>query len=157
MESKLYELVRPILTEALAENWLPESLVDLRKNKTDYSIRFGGAVIVKLGPDDNPYLELPTAFLRQSEDWRRFAGKGAFAHIPVDQPAQIMAYSQMIKDSLQYAIDGTPKDYDCCSRYQQCSDAMRCVHPDGLFALQCGYRKILKSGRIFYGVNRNVD
>lgn len=44
----------------------------------------------------------------------------------------------------------------CCSRYLECSDAKQCVHPDPAFALGCGYRKILASGKIYYGENRNV-
>ena len=40
-------------------------------------------------------------------------------------------------------IDRMPKEWDCCSRYLECSDAKHCVHPDPAFALGCGYRKIL--------------
>lgn len=31
------------------------------------------------------------------------------------------------------------------------------VHPGKAVALECGYRKILASGRVFYGERRNVD
>ena len=58
---------------------------------------------------------------------------------------------------LRDAINRTPKEWDCCSRYLECSDARKCVHPDPSFALACGYRKILASGRIYYGANRNID
>lgn len=58
---------------------------------------------------------------------------------------------------LQDAIDRLPKEWDCCSRYMECSNAKRCVHPDPTLALKCGYRKILASGKIYYGENRNVD
>lgn len=47
--------------------------------------------------------------------------------------------------------------FDCCSRYEACSDAKRCVHPDPIVSVGCGYRKNLNQGRIFYGKNRNVD
>ncbi|MCD8368587.1 MAG: hypothetical protein LUC48_11335 [Clostridiales bacterium] len=46
--------------------------------------------------------------------------------------------------------------YGCCSRYLECSDAKRCVHPDIMFAVQCAYRKNLMAGHIFYGKNANV-
>lgn len=58
---------------------------------------------------------------------------------------------------LQDAINQLPKEWDCCSRYMECSNAKRCVHPDPELALKCGYRKILASGKIYYGENRNVD
>lgn len=54
------------------------------------------------------------------------------------------------------AVDRYPKDWDCCSRYMECSDARKCVHPDSRTALSCGYRRVLNSGRVFYGKNRNV-
>lgn len=55
------------------------------------------------------------------------------------------------------AIELVPKEFDCCSRFEACSDAGVCIHPDPSFSLLCGYRKILKSGRIFCGKNRNVE
>lgn len=55
------------------------------------------------------------------------------------------------------AIELVPKEFDCCSRFNECSDAKVCVHPDPSVSMLCGYRKILKSGRIFYGTNRNID
>lgn len=58
---------------------------------------------------------------------------------------------------IQETVNRYPKDYDCCSRYIECSDSKVCTHPDKAFALGCGYRKILNSGRIFFGQNRNID
>lgn len=48
------------------------------------------------------------------------------------------------------------EQFGCCSRYKQCSDAKKCLHPDTLFAAACIYRKNLEEGRIFYGKNRNI-
>lgn len=58
---------------------------------------------------------------------------------------------------MQDTINRIPKEWDCCSRYLECSDARKCVHPDPSVALVCGYRKILASGKIYYGANRNID
>lgn len=46
--------------------------------------------------------------------------------------------------------------FGCCSRYEACSDAKHCVHPDVMFAAQCAYRKNLTNGRIFYGKNKTI-
>jgi hypothetical protein len=45
--------------------------------------------------------------------------------------------------------------FGCCSRYEQCSDERKCVNPDQLLSLACGYRKNLEKGKIFYGKNKN--
>lgn len=71
--------------------------------------------------------------------------------VPVEDCAAALA--SVVRDT----INRQPKDWDCCSRYLECSNAKRCVHPDPTFALGCGYRKILTSGEIYYGENRNVD
>lgn len=47
--------------------------------------------------------------------------------------------------------------FGCCSRYLQCSDEKKCVHPNKLFGRACHYRHNLDKGRIFYGKNKNVD
>lgn len=46
--------------------------------------------------------------------------------------------------------------FGCCSRYVQCSDAGKCLHPCQLYALGCQYRVNLEAGSVFYGVHKNV-
>ena len=46
--------------------------------------------------------------------------------------------------------------FGCCSRYEACSDAKECIHPDAAFAASCSYRQNLLVGRIFYGKNKNI-
>lgn len=48
--------------------------------------------------------------------------------------------------------------FGCCSRYEECSDAKKCllVEIDQIRARGCSYRKNLENGRIFYGKNRNI-
>lgn len=45
--------------------------------------------------------------------------------------------------------------FGCCSRYEQCSDERKCIHPDYIYSRACAYRKNLESGKVFYGKNRN--
>lgn len=78
-----------------------------------------------------------------------------YVNVYVDQTSQVK-YADFLVCLVAASIQRYPKEYDCCSRYEQCSDAKACIHPDKGFALGCGYRKILSSGRIFYGKNRNV-
>lgn len=66
------------------------------------------------------------------------------------------SYKDFLVKVMAETVNRYPKEWDCCSRYLECSDAKTCVHPDKAFALGCGYRKTLSSGRIFYGKNRNI-
>ncbi len=52
---------------------------------------------------------------------------------------------------------GEYRTFDCCARYQECSDAQKCVHPRITEALGCTYGKRLRAGIIYYGKNRNID
>ena len=40
--------------------------------------------------------------------------------------------------------------FACCSRYEECSMAKKCIHPNLLFAKACQYRKNVEEGNIFY-------
>ena len=72
-----------------------------------------------------------------------------------EHPAE--SYIDFLAKIAGETVNRYPKAWDCCSRYLECSDAGKCVHPNRVFALDCGYRKILASGRIFYGERRNID
>ncbi|MBQ8574790.1 MAG: hypothetical protein IJ447_01935 [Clostridia bacterium] len=40
--------------------------------------------------------------------------------------------------------------FGCCSRYKECSNAGKCIHPDILYATACMYKKNLDEGKVFY-------
>lgn len=69
----------------------------------------------------------------------------------------IMDFSPFLSSVLDMAIDFLPKEFDCCSRYEECSNVKQCTNPNATLATGCGYRKIMKKGLIFYGHNRNID
>ena len=47
--------------------------------------------------------------------------------------------------------------FGCCSHFEECSDAKKCVHPNKLYGCACYYKANLDQGKIFYGKNRNID
>lgn len=61
----------------------------------------------------------------------------------------ITCITDCIKNGIQNYV---PKatSFACCSRYQECSDAKKCMHPNVLYAKACQYRKNLEQGNIFY-------
>ncbi len=40
--------------------------------------------------------------------------------------------------------------FGCCSRFKECSDSKKCLHPNLLYATGCAYRKNIENGKIFY-------
>ncbi|MCR5145153.1 MAG: 3'-5' exoribonuclease [Lachnospiraceae bacterium] len=67
---------------------------------------------------------------------------------------------EFIKEHTIYCIknyESKAGGFGCCSKYEQCSNAKRCLHENKLYSKACAYRKNLEMGRIFYGKNRNID
>ena len=82
----------------------------------------------------------------------KLASEKQFSRIEFEEASA----TSILEKATLLAIERVPKEFDCCSRYMQCSDAKVCIHPDPKLSMLCGYRKILQSGRIFYGKNRNI-
>lgn len=67
---------------------------------------------------------------------------------------------EYIKDNILYCLrhyHSKAKTFGCCSKFNECSNAMECIHENKLYATACIYRKNLDNGKIFYGENRNID
>lgn len=106
------------------------------------------------------YIMLPLVFsdlIPEHFPTKQMKSEGKYIRILIDPEHPVEFYTDFLVQITGEAMNRYPKEWDCCSRYMECSDAKACVHPDKEFALGCGYRKILNSGRIFYGKNRNVD
>lgn len=67
----------------------------------------------------------------------------------------IMNCAPTLVSVLEEVTYSSSKEFDCCSRFEECSNVRKCIHPNPALATSCGYRKVMKSGRIFYGENRN--
>ena len=92
--------------------------------------------------------EYPTKQVKSDEKYKR---------ILIDHEHSVESYTDFLLQITGEAMNRYPQEWSCCSRYMECSDAKSCIHPDKAFALGCGYRRVLNSGRVFYGVNRNID
>lgn len=53
--------------------------------------------------------------------------------------------------------EGRIEIFGCCSRYVECSDQRKCIHPDIKIARGCMYKLNLEKGQIFYGRNCSID
>jgi len=155
---KAEKLILDSLAELFSENGLAGLTAQFGKLKQKeglspkYSVTFLGNVIVYIFCGKKvTYLAFPNV-----GDFRADI-KNDFVKIYIDSVEDIPNHIDKIKLSCQYILDALPKDFSCCSRYMECSDAKICICPNKDFALGCFYRKVLHSGRVFYGENRNID
>ncbi len=157
-EEAAYNSIKPALEDVLLKNWLDASYITFKKNKNYYSILFDNSLTVaQLGGKKKLYFAVPTAALKLSSEYRSLAhAKNAYSKIFLSSFDQIDQYQILLVFILQTIIDGIPKEFDCCSRYVECSDAKKCTHPDVRESIKCGYRRKLLNGQVFYGKNRTV-
>lgn len=57
---------------------------------------------------------------------------------------------------IKAVLSKTGDAFACCHRYEECSDAKKCIHPNFIVSLGCSYKKNLEHDKIFYGKNKNI-
>ena len=81
-----------------------------------------------------------------------------WTRLPIESLADVMGMIKPISAVYMSVLaDFGGERFGCCSRYEQCSDAKKCIHPDSILSQACAYRRNLEKGKIFYGKNRNID
>lgn len=159
-ELTAYNSILPRLQAAAEE--MGANIADIRiKHNKDYSsVWYGNLLAFRLRLRKNTrYIEVPLDSRETVQDLAPLSAQkemsSGFWRVKIG-PDAVKEHADIFASVLQDAINRLPKEWDCCSRYMECSDAKQCVHPDPAFALGCGYRKILTAGKIYYGANRNI-
>ena len=107
--------------------------------------RNGGSIEVK-----NKYIEMfPKERISKKND--------VLSVVEIHNISDVTEWSYVLSELYMTILAemGTAR-FGCCSRYEDCSNAKECLHPDKTIAAACAYKKNLESGRIFYGRNKNV-
>ncbi len=150
-------LMASTLNKQIEENGLSGLHVNFTELKSTgaakkYSITFFDNVVVRVySGKKKTYLELPNYGKFRTDNDKDFV------KIYIDSLKDIPDHIDDIKLSCQYILDGVQKDFSCCSRYMECSDAKICTNPDKMAAVGCYYRRALHNGKVFYGANRNIE
>lgn len=157
------------LKSAVTDHGGDPALLTYKSTKSDGKSNSSGYTVVSFGTltafrlrlrGNQHYISVPTLLADLIPDdfpKKQAASEPKYVRLLVDEEHPLSSYADFLIAVAGATVNRYPKEWDCCSRYLECSDAKTCVHPDKTFALGCGYRKILNSGRIFYGKNRNVD
>lgn len=94
-------------------------------------------------------LDIQTKDIMSDQDFIRIDLDLFFSEKTLSNPGVIKLLNWIFIDTMSFPIFG------CCSRYNECSNARKCIHPDQMYATACDYRKNLESGKIFYGKRKN--
>lgn len=160
-ELAAYNSILPYLRAAAEEIGASVAGVNIIHNKEYSSVRYSSILAFRLRLRKNSrYIEVPLGSqsvvqgIAPPDKQKKVTGN--FWRVTLDNEP-IGEHADVLASVLKDAINRLPKEWDCCSRYMECSNAKRCIHPDPELALKCGYRRILASGKIYYGENRNIE
>lgn len=158
-EQTVYEKILPALREAAENAGGSGETITIKHGKYYSSIRFGTLLAFRICLREDKYIEIPVDLkdkipqLSVPAKQKKVAGNYWRVYWSA---TDIINNATALAEIMKATVDRTPKEWDCCSRYMECSNAKTCVHPDKKAALSCGYRRILNAGKVFYGKNRNV-
>lgn len=161
-ERLAFEMVYPELADLIHNAPLDSRILIFREIKDRSSVYFLSQSTVYFQVSfrkKTKFLFLPETYadeLPTGTQISQVKSDGGMIRVELKTPKDILRYISPLRNIL----DGLIRSYHffgCCSRYEACSDAKQCIHPDALLALGCKYRQNLMDGKIFYGKNRNID
>ena len=161
-EYQAYQAILPYLLQTIEDNYAPPEALHYKENADNSSVWFHKTLLFRIQiRRKTSYISFSTKKPEQFSNMDLYQTKtdkaSNFYRCNIEKPGDICKYADSLSMMLEQAIYNQPKECDICDLYLECSNAKKCVHWKREFSLHCGYKRILKSGRIFYGVNRNVD
>ena len=134
-ESGMYEMMKGAPASELYD------ILEIRKSKSgDISFNFDGQLYIKFLVKKealNTTKELFAELLSNHESEQL---------LPIDQQVEFF------KQALDYLIriKRPVNRFACCSQYQKCSQAGKCLHEHPYYSKGCYYRENLENGKSFY-------
>jgi len=165
-EQAAFQLLKPALEETLAKNNLAPKSIFFREGSAEKSLYSSvylfneGCIFCRICfRGKQHYLSISSKYeelIPEGVAYKILSSDPSYCRISLGSAEEVSQYEAILCEILAAQIDAFPVEFGCCSRYEACSDAMKCIHPDSDMAIKCAYRKNLKKGRIFYGKNKNI-
>lgn len=160
-EKKAFELLYPEIQDVLYNAPIDSGILIFKKLENFSSVYFMDAnelfIRIRIRKKTR-YILIPEMYedlLPSSASISRRKADIGMIRIEIQSCEDILKYVEVLRAVLE-RICRNHREFGCCSRYLECSDAKCCIHPDPKFALTCWYRYNLLDGKIFYGKNKNA-
>lgn len=151
--------VRLAIEKELANQPSFLKFVNLSENKDgSISIKAKSYLVAKIVPKPQHFnLEFRTKYLPLFPMLSAKTFNKEFSRVAFSTIEEICSLAYTLSEiAIDILSEVGGENFGCCSRYEACSDAKQCIHPDKLFARACSYRRNLEQGKIFYGKNKSV-
>lgn len=106
------------------------------------------------------YLEFPVerfSFYSSLGQYKSVGAASGFYRIDIIGEPDYDGIADAMFEDLKDRLFNFPSDFGCCGKYEECSNAMRCISDNSDLSAMCFYKKNLLRGRIFYGKNAKLD
>lgn len=135
---------------------------EIRINKGYETILLCNSAVIRVRQFKNkePHLELPRKYIDLSglqNEAKYTNSETNWGKLLFSESVTTQVINNIKAIFEQCYMDESVESFGCCARYKECSDEIKCLHPDIKFAKGCIYKTHLENGRIFYGKNRNID
>lgn len=160
-ERKAFEIVYPHICDILYNAPMESEVLVFKEINNCSSVYFLNAGMIFF----QVRLRKKTKYLLLPEDCESELPEGVtvcrsksdpgMIRVSLISPEDILLYVPTLRKIL-IRLSKKYQTFGCCSRYEVCSDARTCIHPDVKFALGCQYRHNLIEGKIFYGKNKTI-
>lgn len=165
-EHAAFQSIKPALEETLAKDNLAIKSIFFREGSADKS-QYSSVYLLNEScifcricfRGKQHYLSVPSRYqelLPAGTVYKILSSDPNYCRISLGSVDDVSQYESVLSEILAAQIDTFPEEFGCCSRYEACSDAIKCIHPDSNMAIKCVYRKNLKKGMIFYGKNKTM-
>ena len=150
-EEPFEDWLKGILYEVLDRNSTEYKHLVIRKNKGYWAVLYRNVTVFTYRfAGKKKWVNIPLRYSHHLPADIQTEPKEGVVSVPVDGPDQAKQLSEVYAAALDDAIDNGPREYSCCSRYQQCSDAGHCVNPHPDISIECRYKINLKHGRNYF-------
>lgn len=156
LELNAYAFMKDELIRKLSDWRLPNDSITSACNKTAFVVKYKDRVLWRMRFKGKVhYISIREQFVSLLPEGAEHAKPSqGFVRLPAEGPEDIQRYADLLLQITEKTILSVPTEFDCCASYEACSDVGHCV---GSNPATCTYNRVLRSGKIYYGKNRNID
>ena len=136
-EQLVYDIIRPILVDTLANDSLTPDCIFFRAGNAENS-QYSSVYLFNEGcifcricfRGKQHYLSLPSKYekcIPEGTVYKILSYDPGYCRIPLESVGEVRNYEGLLSEILAAQIDTFPSEFGCCSRYEACSDALKCV------------------------------
>lgn len=162
-ETAAYKLIEPALLETMRNATTHEDMLIFKADGAQYSSLYLGSensLVCRISiRGKKSHVTVPVKYehmIPANVSTSHLRSDPYYVRLPLADAESIVSYAPLLSAILDDMIDALPTDFGCCSRYEACSDAGKCINPDQELSTHCYYKRNLRHGKIFYSRNKNA-